>query len=194
MGKIMLSEFVTLDGVMEAPGGGEDFAQGGWQIPFFDEDINAIARDVLFESDALLLGRVTFELYAQAWPSFTDEQGFADRMNSLPKFVASRTLTEPLEWNATLIKGDVADEVRRLKDEHNLLVNGSGELVHALAQHGLIDDYRIWIHPVVLGAGKRLFRDGVGIGGLSLREIRRTSTGVVILALDAAGDRAGSDA
>jgi dihydrofolate reductase len=186
MGKVILSEFVTLDDVMEAPGGGEGFEQGGWQIPFFDEDINAYARGVLFESDALLLGRVTFELYAEAWPSITDDEGFADRMNSMPKFVASRTMTEPLAWNATLIKGDVVEEVNRLKQDRTLLINGSQELVRALMQRSLIDDYRIWIHPVVLGAGRRLFSDGIGVKGLSLKETRTTSSGVVILALDAA--------
>jgi hypothetical protein len=102
--------------------------------------------------------------------------------------VASRTLTEPLGWNATLIKGDVADEARKLSDDHHLLINGSGELVQALVQHRLIDDDRIWIHPVVR---EGLFCDGAAIGGLSLREIRRTGTGVVILELDAAGEMGG---
>jgi dihydrofolate reductase len=192
MGKIILSEFVTLDGVMQDPGGVGEFDQGGWQVPFFDDDINAYAGEVLFESDALLLGRVTFESFAQAWPSFTDEQGFADRMNSLPKFVASRTLSEPLEWNGTLIRGDVPGEAKRLKEDHTLLINGSGELAQVLMNEGLVDDYRIWVHPVVLGAGKRLFRDGQEISGLTLRDVRQTSKGVVILAMDAGGERTGS--
>jgi dihydrofolate reductase len=159
--------------------------QGGWQIPFFDDDINAYAREVLFESDGLLLGRVTFEDFAKAWPSITDDEGFADRMNSMPKFVASRTLTEPLDWNAKLIEGDVVEGVNRLKRDRTLLVNGSGELARELMRRGLIDEYRIWIHPVVLGAGKRLFTDGVGVKGLSLKGSRTLGSGVVILALDA---------
>lgn len=179
---------MTLDGVMEDPGGGEGLEQGGWQIPFFDDDINAYAKEVLSESDALLLGRVTFERFAQAWPSITDEEGFADRMNGISKFVASRTMAEPLGWNATLIKGDVVEEVNRLKQERTLLLNGSGELARTLMQHGVIDDYRIWIHPVVLGAGKRLFPDGIGVRGLRLTEARTMSSGVVMLALDAAGE------
>jgi dihydrofolate reductase len=115
MGKVILSEFVTLDGVMQDPGGGGEFEHGGWQVPFFDEDINTFAQEILSESDALLLGRVTYEQFAQAWPTLTDEQGFAERMNTMPKYVASTTLTEPLEWNASLIRGDVAKEVAKLK-------------------------------------------------------------------------------
>ena len=185
MGKIILSEFVTLDGVMQDPGGVGEFDQGGWQIPFFDDDINAYAGEVLNEADALLLGRMTFESFAQAWPTLTDEQGFADRMNRLPKFVASRTLSEPLEWNGTLIRDTVPGEVRRLKEDHTLLINGSGELSQVLIKDGLVDDFRIWIHPVVLGAGKRLFRDDYGTTALTLRDVRQTSKGVVILAMDA---------
>lgn len=187
MGKIILSEFTTLDGVMQAPGPDDEFEQAGWQIPFFDDDINAYAQEVLNESDALLLGRVTFEAFAQAWPSITDEQGFADRMNSMRKFVASRTLSEPLQWNGALISGDVTEGVRRLKEDHTLLINGSGELAQGLMKEGLIDDFRIWIHPVILGAGKRLFREGQGVSGLTLREVRQTGKGVVILAMDATG-------
>jgi dihydrofolate reductase len=186
VGKVILSEFVTLDGVMQDPGGGGEFEKGGWQVPFFDNDLNDIAQEILRESDAMLLGRVTFELYAQAWPTITDEQGFADRMNSMPKFVASTTLAEPLEWNGTLLKGDVIDEVRTLKRDKTLLINGSGQLVQALMKHGLIDDFRLWIHPIVLGAGKRLFLDGTESGALTLKDTRTTSSGIVVLALEAA--------
>jgi dihydrofolate reductase len=185
VGKVVLSEFVTLDDVMEDPGGGEGLERGGWQIPFVDDDLNAYAREVLFESDALLLGRVTFETFAQAWPSITDEEGFADTMNTMPKFVVSRTLTEPLDWNATLIKGDVVEEVNRLKQDRTLLMYGSGELAGALMRSGLIDDFRIWIHPIALGAGRRLFPDGMAVEGLRLKEARTTGSGVVILSLDA---------
>jgi dihydrofolate reductase len=185
MGKVMLSEFVTLDGVMQDPGGGEGFEHGGWQVPFFDEDINTFAREILFESEALLLGRVTYEHFAQAWPTITDDQGFADRMNSMPKYVASATLTEPLAWNASLIRGDVAEEVAKLKRDHILLVNGSGRLAETLMRHGLIDDFRIWIHPVVLGAGQRLFTEGIGTLGTRLENVRTTSLGIVLLSLAA---------
>jgi dihydrofolate reductase len=185
MGKVMLSEFVTLDGVMQDPGGGEEFEHGGWQVPFFDEDINTFAQEILVESDALLLGRVTYEQFAQAWPTITDDQGFADRMNSMPKYVASTTLTEPLAWNSSLIQGDVAEEVTRLKRDHTLLVNGSGRLVETLVQQALINDFRIWIHPVVLGAGQRLFKDGIGTLSMRLENVRTTSLGIVLLSLAA---------
>ena len=187
MGKVVLSEFLTIDGVVQDPGGGEEFERGGWQAPFFDEDLDRYAQEILFESDALLLGRVTYEEFAQAWPGVTDDHGFADRMNSMPKYVASTTLTDPLEWNARLIRGDVAEEVRKLKRDHNLLVNGSGRLARALMDHGLIDEFRIWIHPIVLGAGRRLFTEGVGTMGLRLEDMRRTTKGVVILSLGVAG-------
>src|SRR4029077_21113095 len=106
-------------------------------------------------ADALLLVRVTYEHFAAAWPSMTDEAGFADRMNSLPKFVASTTLREPLEWNATLIQGELASEVARLKDadDQDILVFGSGDLVHSLLQHGLIDEFRLMVFPVIFGSG-----------------------------------------
>jgi dihydrofolate reductase len=184
MGKVILSEFVTLDGVMQDPGGGEEFEHGGWQVPFFDdEDINTVAQEILSESDALLLGRVTYEQFAQVWPTITDEQGFAERMNTMPKYVASTTLTEPLEWNASLIQGDVAEEVAKLKRDRNLLVNGSGKLTQTLLHHALVDDFRIWIHPVVLGDGERLFTDGSETTAMKLRDTRMTSSGVVVLSL-----------
>jgi dihydrofolate reductase len=184
MGKVILSEFVTLDGVMQDPGGGEEFEHGGWQVPFFDdEDINTVAQEILSESDALLLGRVTYEQFAQVWPTITDEQGFAERMNTMPKYVASTTLTEPLQWNASLIQGDVAEEVAKLKRDRNLLVNGSGKLTQTLLRHALVDDFRIWIHPVVLGDGERLFTDGGETTAMKLRDTRVTSAGVVVLSL-----------
>ncbi|HEX2423341.1 MAG TPA: dihydrofolate reductase family protein [Actinomycetota bacterium] len=186
MGEVILSEFVTLDGVMQDPGGGGEFEHGGWQVPFFDDDLDAYAQEVLAEADALLLGRVTFEEFAQAWPSVTDDTGFADRMNSMSKFVASTTLSEPLGWNATLIRGDVANEVRELKEDHTLLINGSGQLVQTLMRAGLIDDFRIWVHPVVVGAGKRLFTEGTGFAGMELKGTRTTGRGIVILELEAA--------
>jgi dihydrofolate reductase len=154
---LRVSTFVTLDGVMQGPGDPGEFDRAGWQVQFFDEGAAAIARDGLFAADALLLGRVTYEHFAAAWPGMTDEEGFAARMNSIPKFVASRTLSDP-EWNATVVR-DAVSEVPKLKEEHDLLVMGSGRLVHALREHDLVDEYEIWIHPIVLGAGERLFTE-----------------------------------
>jgi len=173
MRKVNAAVYVSLDGVMEEP---------AWTREFWNEELAKFQYDQLFASDALLLGRVTYQGFAAAWPSMTDEQGFADRMNSMPKFVASTTLKEA-EWNATLIKGDVAAEVAKLKQQpgQDLLLYGSGELVHTLMQHGLIDEYRLMVHPVVLGSGKRLFRDGSPTTTLRLVDTKTTSTGVVIL-------------
>lgn len=183
MRKVVVSTFVTLDGVMEDPGGSEGFPHGGWQLPFFDQDMAGGVLEELLAADALLLGRVTYQHFAAAWPSITDEEGFADRMNSLPKYVASTTLEEPLAWNATLLKGDVAEAVAELKREpgQNLLVQGSGELAQTLLRHSLIDEYRLWVHPVVLGSGKRPFGDGDPPITLRLVDTSTTSTGVAVL-------------
>jgi dihydrofolate reductase len=184
VGAIVLSEFVTLDGVMEAPGGEEHpDGKGGWTMRFFDADAGKFKQEELFAADALLLGRVTYELFAGAWPTMTDETGFADRMNSLPKFVASTTLREPLEWNATLLEGEIPEAVRALKQrfDRDILVFGSGDLVHALVRDGLIDEYRLLVFPVILGSGKRLFPDGVDVTDLELVDTKTTSTGAAIL-------------
>jgi dihydrofolate reductase len=172
MGKIVAVEYISLDGVMEEP---------GWSGPYFNEELQKFQYDNLFESDALLLGRVTYEGFKSAWPGMSDEAGFADRMNGLPKYVATRTLVEP-EWNASFIEGDVAEAITRLKSAHNtLLINGSAQLVNYLGAHGLIDEYRLMIYPVLVGGGKRLF-DGAGPKGqLTLKESRTTASGVAIL-------------
>jgi dihydrofolate reductase len=182
MSKVVVSTFLSLDGVMEDPGGAEGFEHGGWQIPFFDSDLGRYMSEQLAGADALLLGRVTYEGFAAAWPSMTDEGGFADKMNSMPKFVASRTLKET-QWNAKLIKGDVPQEVAKLKQQTggDLLVFGSGELVHTLRQHNLVDEYQLFVHPIVLGSGKRLFRDGSNTTTLRLVDTKTTSTGVLML-------------
>ena len=183
MRKVIVSEFVSLDGVMEDPGGAEKSEHGGWSFQFWNEEAAKYKFDELFASDALLLGRVTYQGFADAWPSRTDKEGFADRMNSLPKFVVSKTLKE-VEWNnSRLIKGNVADEVATLKQQRgqDILVTGSGELVRTLMHHDLIDEYRIMVHPVVLGGGKRLFRDGTEKKVLRLKETRTFSSGVVLL-------------
>jgi dihydrofolate reductase len=184
MSTLKVSTFVTLDGVMQAPGDTGEFERGGWQLPFFDQGAGAIAKDGLFAADALLLGRVTFEHFAAAWPEMTDEEGFADRMNSIRKFVASMTLSDPA-WNATVIRDAVA-EVPALKEEHDLLVMGSGRLVHALREHDLVDEYEIWIHPIVLGAGKQLFRETANVTTLNLSGTKTTDKGITVLSFTAA--------
>src|SRR2546425_3476130 len=160
VGRIVVTEFVSLDGVIEAPGGGEDFRHGGWtfEIDRGDEG-NKFKLDEAMDSDALLLGRVTFEGFAAAWPSREGE--FADKFNNMPKYVVSTTLEEP-EWNnSTVIKGDVADGVAKLRQQPggDVLVNGSAQLVQTLMEHDLVDEYRLMVFPVVLGSGKRLFNE-----------------------------------
>ena len=182
MRKVIASEFMSLDGIMEAP--------DQWHFQFFDEAAGKYKFDELFASDALLLGRVTYEGFAAAWPSMTDEEGFADRMNNLPKYVVSTTLEEPLEWNnSTLIEWNVAEEVSRLKQQpgQDILIYGSGDLVNALMGQDLIDEYRLMVHPVVVGTGKRLFREGSDTKALSLVETKTFGAGVVVLTYQPAG-------
>ena len=189
MRKVIVSEYVTLDGIMEDPGGGEGTEHGGWSFQFWSEEAAKFKFDELFASDALLLGRVTYQGFAKAWPSMTDEQGFADRMNSLPKFVVSTTL-EKLEWNnSRLIKENIAEEVSKLKQQpgQDILVAGSVELVHTLMQHDLIDEYRIMVHPVVVGSGKRLFKDETDTKVLKLVDTKTFSSGIVVLSYQPAG-------
>jgi dihydrofolate reductase len=182
MRKVIVQQFVTLDGVMQAPGDPNEFECGGWQRPYQCEDQLTYIVEQAYEAEALLLGRKTYEHFATAWPSMTGMLGLADRMNTMPKFVASRTLKQ-VEWNATLICGDIAEEVIKLKQQpgRDLLVVGSGDLVQTLIKHNLIDEYRIWVHPVVLGCGQRLFREGSEKIVLSLVDTKTTSTGAVII-------------
>jgi dihydrofolate reductase len=183
MRRVIVTEFVTLDGVMEAP--------EKWTFPFGNEEAAKFKRDELFESDALLLGRVTYEGFAVAWPSRTDEEGFADRINSLPKFVVSTTLNQ-VDWkNSRLIKSNVAEEVAKLKQQpgQGILIYGSGQLVNSLMQDGLIDEYRLMVYPLVMGSGKRLFRKVHDTTELSLVESKVFSTGVVVLTYQPADKR-----
>jgi len=179
VGKLKVSTFLTLDGVMQAPGDAGEFERGGWQLQSFDEGAGAITKDGLFAADALLLGRVTYEHFAAAWPGMTDKEGFAERMNSIPKFVASTTLADAA-WNATVIR-DPAAEVPKIKRQHDLLVMGSGRLVHALREHDLVDEYEVWIHPILLGAGKRLFEETAEMTTLALTGTKTTDMGVTVL-------------
>ncbi len=184
MRRVVVSEFLSLDGVMEDPGGAEGFGRGGWAFQFDrGPEGDKFKLDEVMASDALLLGRVTYEAFAQAWPSRTDEVGFADKMNSMAKYVVSTTL-ERAEWsNSTVIRGDVAAEVSRLKQQpgQDILVAGSGQLVRTLAQHDLVDEYRLMVFPVVLGSGKRLFPETSEPLALSLIEAKVVGSGVLIL-------------
>ena len=183
MGRIVVTEFVSLDGVVEDPGGSEKLERGGWALQFDrGPEGDQFKLDEVMGSDALLLGRVTYEGFAEAWPSREGE--FADKFNTMPKYVVSSTLGEPSWNNSTVIKDDVAGEVAKLReaDGGDILVNGSGQLVKALMEHALVDEYRLMVFPLVLGGGKRLFADGVGKTQLRLAEARPVGPdGVVIL-------------
>jgi dihydrofolate reductase len=189
MGRLIVSEFLTLDGVMQAPGSPDEdrsggFDQGGWQLNYFDDTLGKAIMDVLAVTGGLLLGRRTYEIFAAHWPKQPAEDPLAGTFNDMPKYVASTTLKEPLPWqNSTLIKGDVPDGVSKLKKEagKDVLVIGSGTLVDALARHDLVDEYRLMIHPIVMGKGKRLFRGEGSPKKLRLVDSKTTTTGVVIL-------------
>jgi dihydrofolate reductase len=184
MRNVVAAEYLTIDGVMTDPGGVGEIEQGGWSNPYFNEELAKYQSEQLFASDALLLGRVTFEGFAAAWPSMVETEGeFAVRMNALPKYVASTSLREPLPWNGTLLKGDVREQVAKLKEQpgQDLLIYGSGELVNALHSHGLIDEFRLMVFPVTLGVGKHLFGEGSGKHNLKLADAKTTRTGVALL-------------
>ena len=189
MGRIVVTEFVSLDGVMEDPGGAEGYEHGGWsfQVSRGDEG-DKFKLDELVDAEAQLLGRVTYEGFAKAWPSITDEAGFAAKMNSMPKYVVSSTLTNP-EWqNTTVLSGDVAEEVSKLKQEvdGNILVAGSARLVQALIDHDLVDELRLMVYPVVLGSGKRLFGKTSDKKALRLVDSKVVGDGVQILVYESA--------
>ena len=176
MRKVIVSEFLTLDGVMEA--------SEQWQPPYVSEDVAEEIRADIHASEALLLGRVTYEIFAAYWPSQTNnELGIADKLNSEPKFVASSTL-DKAEWNnSTLIKGNVVEEIRKLKQQPggDIRIIGSATLVQSLMKEDLIDEFRLMVHPLILGRGKRLFNDGIETTGLKCVEAKAFSSGVVLL-------------
>lgn len=196
MRKLVVQEFLTLDGVMQAPGeknkdtrGG--FAHGGWQRDYFDDIFAKTVTEWFADAGGFVLGRKTYELFAAYWPTAPAEQrSVGDPLNNLPKYVASRTLKEPLEWkNSTVIAGDVGDAIRKLKKEpgKDLNVIGSGVLVQSLIADDVVDEYRLIFHPLVLGSGTRLFRDGVGRRGLELIDSAATTTGALIATYRPAG-------
>jgi dihydrofolate reductase len=194
--KVIVSEFVTLDGVMEDPGGAEEFEHGGWAFRFErGPEGDKFKFDELAAADALLLGRETYEGFAAAWPQMEEQTGeYGTWMNGYPKHVVSRTLEEPLEWNnSTLIKGDVAEEVAKLKrqDGKDILVFGSAQLVHTLMEHDLIDEYRLMVFPIVVGTGKRLFGEVGKEKALRLVDTQPVGPdGILILTYEPAGQRA----
>jgi dihydrofolate reductase len=197
VGRIVVTEFVSLDGVMEDPGGAEDFKYGGWSFAISRGDEgDKFKLDETLSSEALLLGRVTYEGFARAWPSREGE--FADKFNTMPKYVVSSTLDEP-EWNNSIVlKGDVAEEVTRLRQQHDgdIVVHGSARLVQTLVEHDLVDELRLMVFPVVLGSGKRLFGETSDKRPLRLVDSKMVGDGVAILAYKPAREEAkgsGSD-
>jgi dihydrofolate reductase len=189
MRRLVVSEFMTVDGVMQAPGGPEEdteggFRHGGWQGPYFDDEVGKAVDEGISRTGGFLLGRKTYEIFAGYWPNATEDQEFAPVMNDMPKYVASTTLRPPLEWqNSTLLEGDLEQAVRRLKEEDgkDLRVLGSGRLAGWLGERGLVDEYHLMIHPVVLGSGKRLFEDGGPRIPMRLVESKTTPNGNLIL-------------
>jgi len=182
MGRIVVSEFVSLDGVMEAPGGGEGYRHDGWTFQIDrGEEGDRFKLDEALGSDALLLGRVTYQGFAAAWPSIKGE--FGDKFNSMPKYVVSSTLEEPTWNNSTVLKGDLVEEVSKLRQEldRDIMVHGSAQLVQALLEHDLVDELRLMVFPVVLGTGKRLFGDTSDKKPLRLVDSRTVGDGVAIL-------------
>ena len=184
MRRIVVTEFMSIDGVIEDPGGAEGSPHGGWAFKFDSGDEgNKFKLDETLAADALLLGRITYEGFAKAWPTIEDEAGFADKMNGMPKYVASSTLTDP-EWNnSQVIEGDVAEAAAALKEEDggDLLVAGSGQLARTLFEHDLVDEVRLMIYPVVLGGGKKLFEQGTKMSAFELAESRPVGDDGVLL-------------
>lgn len=186
MGRIVVTEFVSLDGVMEDPGGGEDFAHGGWAFKFDrGPEGDAFKEEELEAAEVQLLGRVTYEGFARAWPNMGDSP-FGKKMNSMPKYVVSRTLSDgDATWeNSTVLRGELEHEVAALKEQigGNILVAGSATLAQGLGEHGLVDEYRLMVYPVVLGEGRRLFAEGSAQQPLRLLDQRAIgSDGVLVV-------------
>jgi dihydrofolate reductase len=188
MGRIVVTEFVSLDGVMEDPGGAENFKYGGWTFETGrGEDGDKFKLDETLEAEALLLGRVTYEGFAAAWPSRRGE--FADKFNSMPKYVVSFTLTEATWNNSTVLKGDVAQAVSKLRQDHDgdIVVHGSAQLAQTLLDHDLVDELRLMVFPVVLGSGKRLFGETSAKKPMRLANSSTVGEGVAILTYQPAG-------
>lgn len=183
MGSVYVTEFISLDGVVEDPGGSEDFEHGGWSFEYArGDDGDQFKVEETMNSDALLLGRVTYEGFAEAWPSRKDEAGFADKFNSMPKYVVSSTLSDP-EWNnSTVISADLPAEVAKIKEAHDgdIGVHGSIQLAQALLEADLVDELRLMVFPVVLGKGRRLWGETSDKKPLRLTDCRTVGDGVGI--------------
>jgi dihydrofolate reductase len=194
MRTLVVSTFLTLDGVMQAPGGPEEdptggFTHGGWSVNYWDDLMGQAMGEAMTPPFDLLLGRKTYEIFAAHWPHATDEPG-AEVLNSATKYVASRTL-DAVDWqNSILLEGEVAEAVARLKEEEGpeIQVHGSGRLIQTLLEHDLVDEYRLWIFPVVLGTGKRLFADGAIPRGLKLVDSKTSTTGVLVATYERGGE------
>ena len=186
MRKIVVSEFISLDGVIQAPGGADEdteggFAHGGWTMPYWHDDIGAAFGEAMSETDAFLLGRKTWQIHGGAFEPMAEGDPFGDVMNAMPKYVVSTTLPSASAWrNSTLINRNVVEEVRALKAQpgKNIFLDGSSVLAQTLAQHDLVDEYSLLVYPIVLGSGKKLFAEGVHLN-LRLIESRPFPTGVV---------------
>jgi dihydrofolate reductase len=189
MRKLVVSEFMTLDGIMQAPGTTDEdpsggFRHGGWQGAYYDDAFGQFVLDGMAAADAFLFGRRTYETFAAFWPTQPPDHPVAAPMNATQKYVVSTSLTDPLPWqNSTVIGDDVATTIRQLKaeDGKDIVVIGSGELVQTLIRENLIDEYRLMVHPLVLGTGKRLFRDESTLSRLELLDSSTTSKGVLLL-------------
>jgi dihydrofolate reductase len=194
MGKLVVTEFVTLDGVAQAPGRPDEdpaggFAHGGWQAPLWDEEAGAVMFEQASSMDALLLGRKTYEIFAGYWPTAPEDQPFTGLLNRVPKFVASRTLSGPLAWRgSTLLEGDVAGSVAEVKDGHDEVhVIGSLDLLQSLLREGLVDRLNLWVYPLLLGSGKGVFGEGTVPTALRLTESVTYPNGTLHLAYEPTG-------
>ena len=196
MRKVIVNEFMSLDGVVQAPGGEDEdtsggFKYGGWHMRYMDEPAQKRVLEGIVEAGGFILGRRTYEIFAAYWPNAPEEeQVIAEPLNAKPKYVASRTLSDPLEWqNSTVLEGDVAEAVAALKQEDgdDLHVIGSTELVQTLIEHDLVDELRLMIDPLVLGGGKRIFRDDGALRSLRLVENEPTSSGAILATYAPAG-------
>ena len=198
MSRLVVNENLTLDGVMQSPAGPDEdrrdgFEHGGWAPPYFDQVMGDVAAEGMAKGGAMLFGRRTFEQFASFWSTQPDDNPFAGVLNNRQKYVASTTLEEPLSWrNSTLLQGDAMEAVAKLKEQPDeLVVLGSGELVQSLMRAGLVDEYVLLIHPLVLGSGRRLFPDGGPSAALRLVDTKTTTTGVVIATYQPAEPSAG---
>ena len=183
MGRIVATEYVSLDGVVQAPGGFEDFKHAGWVFEFDrGPEGERFKLDETLNSEALLMGRLTYEIFAASWPSMEGE--FADKFNSMPKYVVSTTLEEPLRWNnSTVLEGDLLEEIKKLRQrlDGDIVIHGSPQLVQKLLEHDLIDELRVMLFPVVLGTGKRLFGETSDKKRLRLTDSKSVGDGIAIL-------------